>query len=384
MNSLNFQPISYNNSKLWEIGAPQKKDSPNRKEIDILTRAVMRRPHKDLIPLLHILHKGIDNLLKDQSDEALQWLLGGGSLYARGGFQGDVPALRKFLAQDPEKISTSRLICGLETLITNITYRSVRAHHSQKPYEPETEEQIKMALQLEKGIPYISSQCKINDFYPDRAFSQNCSHHWIPKGRETPVVRDDISECSDLDATDFQEELRPPLKEYYLTMPYQYPIRQGYTLQGDIQTLWQDSWVFQAKQSNVPTRSLVSSSASLCMGTVMWILDESQTFIETKEMAWLGSLLFIPTYHRSDYHSVAETAAGIFHYVITGILRKYYAPLPPKQALGIGLAWLSRAIDVDYRPETERLCKRILESTALHPAYGDLTCYTIRKSTKNN
>ncbi len=338
--------------KILSLGSSANPENQHCSEEDVLMRTIMRHPDRDLEPQLDELHSRIGDLLEDQSDEALLWLLGGGSPNPRGGFQNDVLALKKFLAKNPSEIGSSRLISGLETLITNISYRAIKAQNSSQPLEPETDDQKKLFDSL--CLPakeWILKQSDINRIYLDRKFSQ--SHQGDVSGI-LPEIREDLSEGSDIDLDDFQESLQKPSNFLGKTFPSFMRYKNTFI----------STWAHSAQQSNIPIRLLVSSSASICAGTVCWLLSESKELSNSENINSLCALLFIPTYYRAHYHTIAETAAGIYHYTVCkGNNQTFYLPLSPQESLSFALRMLIRVVDRDLRSDVEKLCVDIFKKT---------------------
>jgi hypothetical protein len=165
------------------------------------------------------------------------------------------------------------------------------------------------------------------------------------------AIREEISDASDT------EELPPPRRNHVHIFK---KTKEG----GDSL-----SWVGAAHAGNIPIRASLSASACLSLQVALFLLTEKNTDepIQTPRdtiIDLLTGAIFIPTYLRADYHSIAETAAASLLY------KKQTHPKPteipligPQDAFHLGFQLMEQAANPDYKIAIHDLTRAILERT---------------------
>jgi hypothetical protein len=352
--------VSAYSKQLRDIGSSKNVTSKNVSDADVIARAVMRSPSVETKTLLYQLHASLKCLLMGEEDEGLDWLLGGSSKETRGGFL-NVSSLRAFLNRDPQGVSSSRLITGIETLLSAIAYRKFCSEHQHRtlPIRPQTPAQqavFNLFSTLQCHFPELETA------YSDRRYcikaTYSSSESYPPKFCDynpmmeffTPT-REEISDASDA------EEL-PPFKKLLPAIVFRKQKKTEDSL----------TWVGAAHAGNIPIRCAISASVCICLETALWLLQKvpetTVTASQHKIIELLTGALFIPTYFRADYHSIAETAAGSLFY--KKYTQKNHSEVPfigPKDALQVGLQWMAQAIDPQYQEAINNRVTAILKET---------------------
>ena len=339
--------------KLREVGHPKNERSPNRSHVDLMARTVMRYPSQQAREILQELHKKLGEKLANQSEDALNWLLGGIVPGARGRFE-SVQILRRFLARDPKTIASSRLISGLNMILTALCYRSHGNPKSLPPIGPETVEQKSLfdtiSAMFSYSVPdhserYLDSR---SSMIASKTYQDFLSFKGRAKQQEevTAPFREEISDASgsDIDESCFKYRTKGGVFS---------PFFRG-----------QVSWAGVAAQENVPIRAGISATALGVLTTIEWLFGEEPGKLSSHALELFVGTLLIPVMHRGDFHSIAEIAAAFDHYI------KERSPdssrtevLSPRQALEKGLELMIRAMDQRYQGSAEVLCKASLENT---------------------
>ncbi|ARB91242.1 hypothetical protein [Legionella longbeachae] len=286
-------------------------------EVKAISRAVMRYPNDEVKEQLYRIHEKLKYQFAGRSVEGIEWLLGGASAMARGGFK-NAQNFKNFLNTDPKKISPSRLITGIESVLTAIGYRMINADWAIAPFDPlndpmSTEEQKLMQHTVIGLRDYVSAikdfedkhhlVDSINAVYKNRWFD-DVGQATIYDAQDIIQNAVDVSEASEAD----QEDLLPqtPLPE------------RKFQRYNDGTNL---SWIGAADESNVPVRAHTSGTAPLTLAAMDAVLssqggpDYSHDTQDRDKLRTLAGALIIPTFLRGDFHSIAETYAGVEYYV---------------------------------------------------------------------
>lgn len=333
---------------LLKVGSPKNPNSRNNSDMDLITRTVMRNPNSEAKAALYELHAKLASKLLNQSDNGLTWLLGGSSMNARGGFK-DARQLREFLQNQPDTISSSRLITGLHTLLTAIAYRALHHTRTIAPYSPQTLDQRNIDALYNGAHPnfYDYSAPDHSESYCDSRTSLAGGQypHYDPNTQLISNPREEISDGSDT------EDLPAPRR-----------------LGGMV--FWKRSnnrcttWAGAAHEGNVPVRLGISGTTLHSLAVIEWLFGKAPGKLEIKTLELLVATLIIPTYHRGDYHTIAETSAAFQHFVATrpgGNASN--AVLSPQQALKRGLELMERAVTNLYQMDIRSLGSEILSET---------------------
>jgi hypothetical protein len=302
----------------------------------MICRAVSRHPDSAALKQLHFLFFQLQKLFLKDSDEAIDWLLGGSAKTSRGGFQNSDSKTRvqKFKAffqtDDPASIPPQKLINKIETILTAMAYRAVNMPDAENPIEPETDDQKSMHKKLDALMKIRVKPIKDIYLIQDDVIENNL------KIDETEIVFgkvEDISSGSDEE----EEEDKRPLNTQSIKKIRKYIEKNNKIL----------SWPGSAKKGNLDQiQTHVSGTAPLIMVVIACLYDLSS---ENKD--WLASdenfkklcgLLIIATFKRAGYHSPAEVVAGILHY-LKEIAKKENTPIHPYDAFCEGLSILKKA-----------------------------------------
>ncbi len=321
------------------VGASKNPNTPNKTRTDMIARTVMRHPSRESRELLEKLHQRIKLKLINQSDEGLDWLLlpsFGANMY-RGGFA-NAQRLREFLNRDPKTLRSSRLITGLETLLTAIAYEAIivpqrTGHH------------ILTMHKLCAQILWMSAP-QLGQSYPDKYEHDSYTKKtYFSKTEISGTERAELSDVSDAEEdTPVQQKLERQV--FFRTK------HNGNTR----------SWAYVAQLGNVPLRYGVSGTAALNLAAAEWLLSDTDSPITSEELKLLAGVLIVPTYHRADYHSVAEVMVGV-QYQVDHHSNKIPEILSPQEALKRGLSLVVEATDPQFRDEAGILSEEIIKST---------------------
>lgn len=311
----------------------------NRLEAKAMSRVVMRHPHADVLGQLQFTHQRMAEEFLCLSDEALTWLLGGSSETSRGGFQ-DGPAqkasekLREFLSANSKTIPHQRLISGIETIATAMGYRAVHASWTTPPFCPQTPEQKLMASKIQHIIKDKLTP-PIGDVYKDR-WADDLKANPITNGETIIGQQEDVSSASES-----EQEDRLPKKLLDSRVFRKYAGKKG-----------QYSWIGSAEEGGIAIRAHTSGTCPLTLAAIDGLCSSGSGFRrvwlnhEDHFKAFAGAVA-VATFQRGDYHSIAETAAGIKHYLIERAIKNGQkiknTPMKPYDAFKEGLAMLVAA-----------------------------------------
>lgn len=299
--------------QLHLFGYPQKGSTHGYMPEFVLARALQRHPNLRVRKNLNLIHFKLAEKLNGMSDESLEWLLGGSGKTSRGKFNSP-SELRAFLNTNVNDILSSQLISRLELLTTAIGYRAIQAKWGQEPIVPKTPDQKKMYDVL-REITNGQIVCPINSVYTQRA-------------------TDSTSNGADVIVCEQDDELSDDEDDAYRGQPNE-RIPSAYFKA--ISDNGQPSWVSEARENGVYVRHHVSGTSPLNLSAVLGLLREPgesyAAILENEdEVRELFTALIMPKFLRSDYHSLAETQAGIDH-VFAEITHSKDNTLPRSQVI---------------------------------------------------
>lgn len=338
-----------NNYNIHQFGAPKSNNAGELEPDHVVTRTLMRNPSASVRQSLELLHSRVQQHFGNMTDESLAWLLGGSRLNSRGGFQ-TVADFKNFLAQPPT--SSSRLITGLESIMTAVGYRHIRADWTEAPHQPVTPHEHAMAqvvdqiMQDEKvsAVATTYKQRYGDDIASDKA------NKWVTQ-ETLHAYTQDVSDASDVDDVDTKQPKQS------------LPTRNFKTISDD----GQPSWIAQAEKDGVYARAHTSGTAPLACAAIEGLLRNADGSHElgaqgSKE---LYTTLLIPQFHRSDYHSIAETEAGIEHFIGERDHKRLGTPMPsaltPKAALINGINAITQSTRDTVNPGETVSPKKAIE-----------------------
>lgn len=284
-----------------------------------LSRLFMKHPHADVKTYLANVHRKLGEILNPRSDKEILWLLAGNEHCSRGGFH-TPEQLRRFLNLPIDEITASALMTKIETLLTAIAYRGVDMGGSPNPIPIDPEEQSMRALckqLVSEKIPPIglSFPTRFSDATED--VLNHRTGRFVPRPRsKQPMQADDIlADQQDIsDASDVEDDCKQPRKR----LPAKRFTKYSFHPAQDSHERSKLSFPGKSRQAGVPVRCHASGSASLALAAIEGILAAGTTPpIEFKEsdILTLVAPVLLATYDRGDFHSFAETQAGIFHFI---------------------------------------------------------------------
>lgn len=359
---------------LEDIGSPKSSTSKRRvgirskksalleeisKDTKKISRAVMRYPVDEVLEQLQYTHQRMAEEFASMSDESLTWLLGGSSEMARGGFQ-DSPTktaaqkFREFLETDPKTIPPQRLITGIETIGTAMGYRAIKASWVEPPFIPETPDQ-KLIYEKISEIMLNKLTRPIGEIYTAR-FKDDLAVNPSGGSREIIGQPEDVSSASEN-----EEEDHIPRKKIDLRK-YRNEVRPGYY-----------SWIGAAVAGGIDVRGHTSGTCPLTLAAIDGLCStgngpQKKWLEDNSNFNALAGALTIATFQRGDYHSIAETAAGVNHYLVERAIKHgedvENIPMQPYDAFKYGMSMLVQASSTKKALESDQLSIRdaILES----------------------
>lgn len=294
------------NHPIYQIGYPKEGAVHGYKPEYVMVRVLQRHPNGSVQHNLSRLHMQMANIFSGMSDEALDWLLGGSRAASIGGFK-TAEQFREFLDSPSDLFTSAQLISQLETILAAIAYRSRGVPCAEQPILAETAEQKKM-FQLVCDITEGQVVRQLSSVYPDKTTG------WVMTIDETTTL-DEVIVCDqDDELSDDEDSLFRGAPDTRIPPAY-------YKVNNEDN---QPSWIAQAREQDIPVRRHVSGTSALSMAAAMGLLcqaDQSNAppFSCEQEARDFFTALFIPKYLRSDYHSIAETQAGIDHFMAENV-----------------------------------------------------------------
>lgn len=286
---------------LHNFGYPKDGSVHGFKPEFVMARTLQRNPNARVRKNLNQLHFNLSAKFGGMSDESIEWLLGGSRKTCRGGFV-NASEFREFLITNPECIQPAQLISKLESVISAIGYRSICDRRQEEPITPETADQKEMHRVISE-ITDGQLVRSINSVYAQRV-SDRISGEISPD--EINVISceqdEELSDGED-DAYRGQPKVRIPTAQFKII--------------SDNNHL---SWIYQAWDKGVYTRNHVSGTTPLVLAAITGLLrqhgESHSTILDNEaEARELFTALLMPKFLRSGYHSLAETQAGIDHFI---------------------------------------------------------------------
>lgn len=354
----NMSPQLANSLEVLNIYGVQKDahtNHPAHSETQSLThkfsRVVMRYPNQEVLAQLHFLHSVINNEFNKMNDAEIDWLLGGAPM-ARGGFE-NAKHFKTFFAKNPQEISSSRLITAIDTITTAIAYRTIGASWTIPPHNPNI---LMPGYDMQKKLKATFIKGFIDIIY-EKAYTAR--EFDIQDGDDSnnniEALADNVSVVSDIDdepKAKSSRRMELPNKTYRTKI---YPSDVNYT------------WPGAAALGNIPIRSHVSGSTPMVLSIIETFYKKykNRWFSSGQKAKMLAGALLIPAYERGDFHTVAETAAGIEYYIET----KNSQPQTygPRTCLQKGLDAMVEATDKRLQPHLEIVSKHIMAQTKYLP-----------------
>ncbi len=320
----------------------------NNRETKEISRAVMRHPDSEVIKQLEFAHKRMAESFSSMSDEALTWLLGGSSEMARGGFQDSktqtaAQKFREFLKTDPSTIPPQRLITGIESIGTAMGYRAIRASWVEPPFAPETPDQQIMDDKIQEVMGDKLTK-SISTVYTIRA-KDDLVVSPAPGSREIMGEQEDVSSASEN-----EEEDQIPRK-LIDTRKFRSEVRPGHY-----------SWIGAAVDGGIEVRGHTSGTCALTLSAIDGLCSSGKeprsTWLDDQaNFEALAGALTVAPFQRGDYHTIAETAAGVNHYLVERAIKKGEdidnTPMQPYDAFKYGMSMLVKASSTDKALSTD-------------------------------
>lgn len=277
----------------------------------VISKALTSHPSDSVKHSLEILHSRLLEEFKDISDETLICLLDDSRQTSRSGFT-TIAELKKFLHQPTHLLSSNTLINGLETLITAIAYRSIRAKSTDSTESSDAAaNNIKITHTIDKIvqdklIPSLSA------FYPEllnNAPEKNTQTHPHDLAVSPPNALDDNNADH---------------KQLFTSSPRKKFIKSN---RSDSTPRLNDT---NASAQGVYIRVHVSGIVVLCCAVIDALMQSDNS--STDNAANLYTTLLIPY-----FHSIAETQASIDYYLAERDQKKNNAPYQAKISLAKAL-----------------------------------------------
>ena len=336
-------------------------DDDTKQKIKKICRVVMRYPSTEILEQLEYIRQRMNEEFSTMPDEALSWLIDGSSQNSRGGFQEGphktaIQKFKDFLIAPSGTIPPQRLITGIETIATAMAYRGVCLQWGKPPFQPQTYEQVLMYKKIRKflnktlvmpiGNVYTT---RAQDLLSDLAIST--SYQEVTIGRQ-----EDVSSASEA------EEEEQKQKEIMKSRVFRKNL--------DSTNL---TWVGNAEKRGLQVRAHVSGTGPLILATIEGLCSSGtgsrKNWLEDDiNLKSLAGVLIIPTFQRGDYHSIAETGAGVHHYLTERNIKrgKYIlnTPLNPSDAFENAMSMLvAGSSSAQARNEDNLSIKEAIEIT---------------------
>lgn len=310
----------------------------------LILRTLMRNPSEQSLVMLYAIHKIFQQVIP-KDDLTLNWILGGlkspkeikktanydyivpeesGAFVARTNWN-SADDLKKFLMDNPHNMNSSKLIGGIEGILASLAYRSIFADWVEEPqpsfypiplYGSEREQFKNLLIDITQKwrVPTVASLYFDRD--NEKAVPNIDTSHYYAKNTILADYNNDLSEVSDDESTNLlssQKRKRLPKPAFYNQ------------IQKNAKMLV--TWPYSAHKAGLAVRANVSGTAPLALSILVAFANEYKTqeltsliwnpaqfLLFKNEIQKLGSLIFVPNYERSDYHTVAETFVGITYY----------------------------------------------------------------------
>ncbi|WP_115707083.1 hypothetical protein [Legionella sainthelensi] len=330
----------------------------NNRETKEISRAVMRHPDSEVIQQLEFTRQRMAEEFGKMSDEALTWLLGGSSEMSRGGFQDSstktaAQKFREFLEADPGTIPPQKLITGIETIGTAMGYRAIHASWVEPPFTAETPDQKLMDDKIQEVMKDKLTR-PIGDIYTARGKDDIAKELLKPNpSYEGSIITGEQEDVSS--ASENEEEDQLPRKSLD-SRKFRSEVRKGFP-----------SWIGAAVDGGIEIRGHTSGTCPLTLAAIDGLCSSGKgpgsTWLDEKSnFESLAGALTVAPFQRGDYHSIAETAAGVNHYLIERAIKKgediENTPLQPYDAFKYGMSMLVKASSNDKALQTDNLSIR--------------------------
>jgi hypothetical protein len=288
----------------------------------------------------------------------------GSSINSRCGFR-DVHALREFLRTDPHTIPPSVLMSKLETILTAIGYRSIRASWTQKPHHAgEIAGRWRTARRIDRSMAH--RVCAIGDSYPERG------------SEEIADASPETTPCSFEECAGYQREEISDTSEGESLAPARLPAHKFHRYKdlpaGAPREL---TWPGAAWDAGIPIRSKTSGTLPLAFAAALKILRDTlpgEAWVrDPGELARTVGSMLIACFHRGDFHTFAESAAGVQHFLSEQAHQDDTVEIPsaihPREALIKAFEWMNAGMDPAYREDVARVANARMQEVRTDVAY---------------
>ena len=315
------------------------------KEDAKICRVVMRCPNRDIRKYLELLHRKINEFFINISDESIEWMLSANSETARGGFNngGTVQPAQKFrvfFSTDPQTISSQALITRISTVCAAIGMSSIKS---------QPDGSLSFVFDRITTLMKDTIVSRISEVYPKNDDVTETM------AQDIDIEPNNISDASDVDQEEKQPQQKTPARHYS-----------------------RNSWVGRAYMQAIPVRAHVSGTAPLVLAAIDALFlsgsNPDRWFRQDENAIKFAATLIVAHFHRGDFHSIAESACGVNHFIAkrSGIASM---PLDPNIAYTMGLDMLKLAIsEVSERNEFSFFAPSKLKEPILDIQLGDRLC----------
>ncbi len=331
--------------------------------IRYILRAVMRNPNQAAHTNLILIHQLLAEFLCSYEVEFLQWVLQGRGEMARGGFSTDPKNIFEFFASPNSFRSTSRVITGLETILSSLSFRVVGFAWIPEPIPSRENSRKGFESLQEKFRKWIPKEMHVQELYQTRPSD-------LKPNPEDEIIQAHLDPVSD--ASDLEDGVPKRPGKSWLPPKMRARIRTVSEAKAaaDVSTAHSPyTWVGAASAGGIPYASHVSGTVTLILGVLLSLAQEPQRpskltaalslerlkqspanvlkFRET--LLNIAGILLMPTLERANFHTIPEVFAGIYYFIEKMIL--LYHPgasevdlrvLSPYESFRAGISLLSQ------------------------------------------
>lgn len=261
-------------------------------ELKYIARAVMRDPDQSVLNILYAIHDKLKQVFLSQPNHHLHFLLEQ-TTTNRGGFN-NPDQFKRFLEQDASKIQSSRLITGIESILTCIIYCRIR-YDTFYNHDPLFSFKKLITNLVPDIVPHIS------ETYIDREDDKLDYYHDGQKNIAV-IYPPDISEASGEDVPAF-----PTAK---------LGVKAYKTDNGNGNLTFPGA----ALKNNISICGHVSGTAPSTLSAVDGLLsydgsDVTDILPTLGDYQKLAGAMFAAPYLRANFHTPAETHVGLIFYL---------------------------------------------------------------------
>lgn len=339
---------------------PSEKAKIVKSKVRAITRAVMRQPNKEVTAQLIFLHGKLKKHFYEMSDKAIEFLLSFNEKEPRGGFvnkvdktgkiiKSRVEKFKEFLEQNPNEKKPQQLLTKIQSILNAMATLVInncpeiigQSDMSQFDMNDKVFDlmELKMVRRVREAYP-----SRLSDIDPDK------NDPFFTAEQEV------ASSASEVEAEDRYSPNAPSVKFFKKSQ--------------DKQVI---SWPEAAAESGVPIRAHVSATVALLLPALEGLYDdgkiEEKSWFQNDENAkMLAGALLLPTLERANFHTSAETAAGVIFYLneramLKENVQRINKPLAPDEAFKVALEMLESAANDQVSEKQKMSLKQAIKIT---------------------